>query len=62
MIVAFARIMRQELDNEVSVVDRSLTSGALQSMEEYRNITGKRSGLIIALAILDETIKRFDEQ
>lgn len=58
--VAFARILRDELETDLKTIEQGILGGA-KDFEEYRFMTGKRWGLIQALAALDETMKRFDE-
>jgi hypothetical protein len=61
MVVAFARLVRQDLEEALQSLDRALLAGDAKSFEEYRYLTGKRQGLQQALAIIDDTSKRFDE-
>ena len=61
-VVAYARIARQELKETLESVESAMLSGGIKDFIEYQHIAGKRQGLLQALAILDETSKRFDQQ
>ncbi len=61
-VVAYARLVREELEESLGSVDRSLVSGNLKDFEEYRYVAGKRVGLMQALSIVDDAVRRFDEQ
>ena len=60
MIVAFVRIVREELEDELRTAEEGILNGP-QDIDEYRRLVGKRQGLKSALAIIDETVKRFDD-
>lgn len=59
-VVAFARLMREELEEDLKSVEAGILGG-LADHDHYRQAVGKRHGLMQALAILDDTIKRFDQ-
>ena len=61
MVVAFARLVRQALDEELKQTEQAMLAGNVKTFEEYRYTAGKRQGLLQALAIIDDTSKRFDE-
>ena len=62
MIVAFARMLRNSLEEELSSVDRGLLSGNLPDFYEYKRLSGKRQGIVEALALVDEVTSKFDQQ
>ena len=59
--VAFARIVRKELAEALENVEAGILGG-VKSMDEYRELVGKRQGLQRAIAVIDETTRQFDEQ
>jgi len=59
--VAFARIIRDELAEALQSIEAGILGG-VKSMDEYRELVGKRQGLQRAIAVIDETTRRFDEQ
>lgn len=61
-VVAFARVQRKELEEELAVLDHAILSGRAKSFDEYREITGERRGLVKAIAIIENLSKKFDEQ
>ena len=61
MVVAFARLVREELKESLDQIERAILAGDAKDHEEYRYLTGKRQGLQQAIAIIDDTSKRFDE-
>ena len=61
MVVAYARIVRQELDEAIKQLGQAILAGDAKDLQEYRYLTGKRQGLQQAIAIIDDTSKRFDE-
>lgn len=61
MVVAYARIVRQELDEAIKQLEQAILAGDAKDLQEYRYLTGKRQGLQQAIAIIDDTSKRFDE-
>lgn len=60
-VVALARLVRDELVESQKSVEQGILQG-VQSWDEYQSAVGKRRGLMQAQAILDDTVKRFDEQ
>ena len=62
MIVAFARVIRQELEEEKQGFAGSILRGQLKDWDEYRHITGKIAGIDRALSVLDDTVQRFEQQ
>ena len=61
MVVAYARIVRQELQEAIQQLEQAILAGDAKDLQEYRYLTGKRQGLQQAIAIIDDTSKRFDE-
>lgn len=59
--VAFAGLARQDLREALDGVEAGIMQGAA-TWDEYQYMLGRRRGLQQALAVIDETIKRFDEQ
>lgn len=59
-VVAFARLMREKLEEDLSSVESGILNG-IADYEQYRQAVGKRHGLMQALATLDDTVKRFDQ-
>ena len=62
MIVAFARVMRTRLEEEIASVDRGLLGGNLKDFNEYHRLSGRRQGLMEAVALVDEIMNKFDSQ
>lgn len=62
MIVAFARMMRNSLEEQLDSVDRGLLGGNLKDFGEYQRLSGKRQGIVEALALVDEVTSKFDNQ
>ena len=58
--VAFARIIREELVEALQNVEAGILGG-VKSMDEYRELVGKRQGLQRAISVIDETTRSFDE-
>lgn len=59
--VAFARLVREELADDLSSAEAAMLSGGIKSFEEYQHIAGKRQGLLQAIAVVDDVTRRFDE-
>ena len=59
--VAFARLVREELKEALDSVEAGILGG-VKSMDEYRELVGKRQGLQRAISVIDDTTRRFDEQ
>jgi len=59
--VAMARLVREELDDSLKMVETGLIHGA-DSWDAYQFALGTRRGLLQAIAAVDEVTKRFDEQ
>jgi len=62
MIVAFARMLRNSLEEEIASVDRGLLSGNLKDFNEYHRLSGRRQGLTEALVLVDAVMTKFDSQ
>jgi len=60
-VVAFARLVREEIEQDLQSVETGILAG-IPNMEDYRQAVGKRHGLKQALGIIEDTMKRFDEQ
>lgn len=60
-VTAFERVVRIELEDQLKSIEEGLLSG-VDSIEEYRQRVGERRGLIRALTMLSETLKKFDAQ
>jgi len=61
-VIALARVVRDDLLEARNGAEQAILNGHPTSFDEYRFLTGKRAGLETALALLDEAVKRFDEQ
>ena len=61
-VVAYARLVRSQLDEALESLERGLLGGGIKDMEEYKFITGERRGIQKAVMILDEVTRHFDEQ
>ena len=61
MIVAFHRAMLDELHQERHNIEQAILHGA-KDWNEYHMMIGKRQGIVTALSVLDEVIKRFDAE
>ena len=59
MIVAFARLLREELAQEKMDTESGLLRG-VKDWDEYNRLVGKRQGIEAALGALDETSRKFD--
>jgi hypothetical protein len=59
--VALARLMHEALAGDQQILEQGILQG-VQSWDEYLAATGKRRGLMQAQAILDDVVRRFDEQ
>ena len=59
--VALARLMHEALAGDQQILEQGILQG-VQSWVEYLATTGKRRGLMQAQAILDDVVRRFDEQ
>ena len=59
--IAFARLVREELDEDLRLAEAGILQGA-ESWEQYQYALGRRRGLQQAIAAIDETTRRFDEQ
>lgn len=60
MIVAYARALRADLDDQLQRLDQGIVAGA-SDWVEYREMLGQRRGLLKALAAIDEISRRFDQ-
>jgi hypothetical protein len=58
--VAYARILREQMEEANSSVESGLLKG-VQTWDEYNIAVGRRRGLLQALEMLDETTRRFDQ-
>jgi hypothetical protein len=59
-VVALARVVRDELQQDLQGVERGILSG-VKDKDEYWMLVGKRQGLQQALAVLDAQVQRFDQ-
>lgn len=59
-VVALARVVRDELQEDLRSVEQGILSG-VATWDEYKTLTGKRQGLQQALAVLDAQVQRFDQ-
>jgi len=59
--VAFARLVREELETDLTSVDAGIMQG-VESWDQYQYALGKRRGLQQAIAAIDDVTRRFDEQ
>jgi len=60
-VVALARVVRDELLEELQVLEQGILQG-VQDRDQYWALVGRRQGLKQALGILDDQAKRFDQQ
>lgn len=60
-VIAYARIVREELEEALKSIEIGLLQG-VEDWDKYQNAVGRRRGLLQALAIVDETMARFDEK
>ncbi len=60
-VVALARVVRESLQESLASVEAGILGG-VATWEEYKGLVGKRQGLQLALSLLDEEVRRFDEQ
>jgi hypothetical protein len=60
-VVALSRVVHEELQQQLKGVEGGILSG-VASWDEYLRMTGKRAGLLQALAVVDEETQRFDNQ
>jgi len=58
--VAFARISRDVMEEELQSVETGMLNG-VTTWEAYQYALGKRRGLMQAIAVIDETTRKFDE-
>jgi hypothetical protein len=51
----------QKLNHRISIYEKAITRGSIQSLEEYRSICGKIFGLEEASSLIKDLIKEFVE-
>jgi hypothetical protein len=62
MVIAYARVLRERILEEAGGVERGILNGSAKNFEEYRFLIGKKLGLEIALATIDDLLIKFTEQ
>ncbi len=57
----FAERLRKQFEAEIALVDEPLLSGRYRDIQDYARQSGKRQGLLLALDIVDKTIKAMSD-
>ena len=60
-VVALHRLVRDALVDEKEMIEAGILQGVV-TWEEYTRLCAKRQGLLTAIDVLDNQMRRFDEQ
>lgn len=60
-VAAFVRVTVKDLKEDLDSVERGILDG-VKTFDEYLSLVGKRKGLLQAIAVIDDTAAKFEQE